>query len=64
MVQMAMAVKPLLGIIPPKPTSWNPKELFGLAAVGNHFRHLGEKLFYDLDEAHDHELGGLFRRMV
>jgi phytoene dehydrogenase-like protein len=48
MVQMAMAVKPLLGTIPPKPTSWNPKELFGLASVGNHFRCLGEKLLYDL----------------
>ena len=48
MVQMAMAVKPLLGTIPPKPTSWNPKELFGLASVGNHFRRLGEKLLYDL----------------
>ena len=25
MVQMAMAVKPMLGLIPPEPTSWNPK---------------------------------------
>ena len=35
MVQMAMAVKPLLGMIPPEPTTWNPKDLFGLARVGN-----------------------------
>jgi len=48
MVQMAMAVKPLLGMIPPEPTTWNPKDLFGLAKVGNHMRGLGEKLFYDL----------------
>jgi phytoene dehydrogenase-like protein len=48
MVQMAMAVKPLLGIVPPEPTSWNPRELFGLASLGNHFRHLGETLFYHL----------------
>ena len=48
MVQMAMAVKPLLGMIPPEPTTWNPKDLFGLARVGNHFRGLGEKLLYDL----------------
>src|SRR5215472_15137053 len=48
MVQMAMAVKPLLGVVPPEPTSWNPKELFGLASVGNHFRELGEKLLYDM----------------
>jgi phytoene dehydrogenase-like protein len=48
MVQMAMAVKPLLGMIPPEPTTWNPKDLFGLAKVGNHFRGLGKKLLYDL----------------
>jgi len=48
MVQMAMAVKPMLGMIPPEPTTWNPKDLFGLATVGNHFRRLGEKLLYDL----------------
>ena len=48
MVQMAMAVKPLLAMIPPEPTSWYPGDIFGLARLGNHFRHLGEKLFYDL----------------
>ena len=48
MLQMAMAVKPLLATIPPEPTRWNPKDLFGLARLGNHFRCLGEKLFYDL----------------
>ncbi|MET0500492.1 MAG: NAD(P)/FAD-dependent oxidoreductase [Candidatus Binatia bacterium] len=48
MVQMAMAVKPLLGMIPPEPTTWNPRDLLGLARVGNHFRGLGEKLLYDL----------------
>jgi len=48
MVQMAMAVKPLLGMIPPDPTTWNPKDLLGLARLGNHFRGLGEKLLYDL----------------
>ena len=48
MVQLAMAVKPILGIVPPEPTSWNPKDLLGLAKVGNHFKRLGEKLLYDL----------------
>jgi phytoene dehydrogenase-like protein len=48
MGQMAMAVKPLLGMVPPEPTTWNPKDLFGLARVGHHFRGLGEKLLYDL----------------
>jgi phytoene dehydrogenase-like protein len=48
MVQMAMAVKPLLGIIPPQPASWNPRELLRLAGVGKHFHSLGAKLLYDL----------------
>lgn len=48
MVQMAMAVKPLLGIIPPEPTSLDPRELFGLASLGNRFRNLGENLLYAL----------------
>src|ERR1043165_2215181 len=48
MVHMAMAVKPLLAMIPPEPASWHPKNLFGLARLGNHFRRLGGKLFYDL----------------
>ncbi|HSK30855.1 MAG TPA: NAD(P)/FAD-dependent oxidoreductase, partial [Candidatus Limnocylindria bacterium] len=48
MVQMAMAVKPILGMIPPEPTTWSPKDLLGLAKVGSHFRGLGEKLLYDL----------------
>jgi phytoene dehydrogenase-like protein len=48
MGQMAMAVKPLLAMTPPKLSAWNPKDLFGLARLGAHFRGLGEKLFYDL----------------
>ncbi len=48
MVQMARAVKPLLGMIPPEPTTWNPKDLLGLARVGSHMRGLGEKLLYEL----------------
>jgi phytoene dehydrogenase-like protein len=46
MLQMAMAVKPLLGMIPPEPSSWNPIQLVRLAGVGRQFRGLGEKLFY------------------
>jgi phytoene dehydrogenase-like protein len=48
MVQLAMAVKPMLGIVPPEPTSWSPKELIGLANMGRQFRGLEEKLLYDL----------------
>jgi phytoene dehydrogenase-like protein len=48
MFQMAMAVKPMLGLVPPEPTSLNPKELLALANVGKHFTGLEERLFYDL----------------
>src|SRR3989338_239859 len=48
MVQMARAVKPLLGIVPPDPTSLSPGELLRLASLGKGFRRLGEKFFYDL----------------
>lgn len=48
MVQMAMAVKPILGMIPPEPTTLKPQDLFGLANVGKHFKGLGDKLLYDL----------------
>jgi phytoene dehydrogenase-like protein len=48
MVQIAMAIKPMLELVPPQPVSWNPRDLFGFAWVGNHFYNLGEKLFYEL----------------
>ena len=38
----------MLGMVPPEPTTWNPKDLFGLPKVGRHFRGLGEKLLYEL----------------
>ncbi|MGH7828131.1 MAG: phytoene desaturase family protein [Candidatus Binatia bacterium] len=48
MVQIAMAVKPLMNIVPPKPASWSPRELLRLAGLAKHFHGLGEKLLYDL----------------
>ncbi len=48
MVQMAMAVKPLLAMVPPEPTTWHPKDLLGIAKVASHFRALGEKRLYSL----------------
>ncbi|HJW83680.1 MAG TPA: NAD(P)/FAD-dependent oxidoreductase, partial [Anaerolineae bacterium] len=45
---MAMAVKPILGMVPPDPTSLAPKDLLGLLRLGGHFRHLGEERFYAL----------------
>ncbi|MGH8706080.1 MAG: phytoene desaturase family protein, partial [Burkholderiales bacterium] len=41
MHQMARAVKPLLGMVPPDPASLAPRELLGLARLASHFRSLG-----------------------
>ncbi|HEU4342817.1 MAG TPA: NAD(P)/FAD-dependent oxidoreductase [Candidatus Binatia bacterium] len=48
MIKIAMAIKPMLALTPPRPTSLNPRDLFGLFSVGNHFRKLGGNLLYDL----------------
>jgi phytoene dehydrogenase-like protein len=48
MHHMAMAVKPILSIVPPDPTSLSPKDLMGLARLGRHAQGLGEKHFYAL----------------
>ncbi|MGH7568280.1 MAG: phytoene desaturase family protein [Gemmatimonadales bacterium] len=48
MHHMAMAVKPILGMVPPDPTSLSPKELLALAKLGAHFRGLGEEKFHAL----------------
>src|SRR5690606_8856925 len=37
MYQMAKAVKYILGIRPPDPTSFNPRELIALLKLGKHF---------------------------
>ncbi len=48
MVQLAYAVKPLLGMVPPDPTSLRPRELGRLLRVARHFRGLGADRFYAL----------------
>jgi phytoene dehydrogenase-like protein len=48
MYQLAFAVKPILGIVPPDPTSLNPKDLLSLARIGKHFQDLGAEQFYAL----------------
>jgi len=45
---MAKAVKYILGVIPPDPTTLNPKDLLGLAGVGRHFLGLDEEKLYTL----------------
>src|SRR5205823_4531751 len=48
MVQMAQAVKPLLGMMPPDPTSLRPGDLKGLLKLGRHLRSLGREQFHAL----------------
>ncbi|MGH7566250.1 MAG: phytoene desaturase family protein, partial [Gemmatimonadota bacterium] len=43
MQRMAMAVKPILGMSPPDPASWHPKDLLAMGRLAKHFRDLGEK---------------------
>jgi phytoene dehydrogenase-like protein len=43
---MAMAVKPIIGMIPPDPTSLSPRDLRGLLKVGTHFQSLSAKHFH------------------
>ena len=46
MHHMAMAVRPILGMIPPDPTSMAPSDLAGLLKLGGHFRSLGAERFH------------------
>ncbi|HEV8264701.1 MAG TPA: NAD(P)/FAD-dependent oxidoreductase [Gemmatimonadales bacterium] len=48
MHHMARAVKPILGMVPPDPTSLSPKDLFALMRLGRHFRGLGGERFHAL----------------
>lgn len=48
MVHMAKAVKPILGLIPPDPTTLSPKDLKGMLQLGRHLRSIGTDKFYAL----------------
>src|SRR5688572_952613 len=48
MQHMAMAVKPILGMVPPDPASMSPGDLKGLLKLGGHFRSLGAERFHAL----------------
>jgi phytoene dehydrogenase-like protein len=48
MYHMARAVKPLLGMIPPDPTSLSPGDLKGMLKLGGHLRSLGAARFQAL----------------
>lgn len=45
---MAKAVKYILDLVPPDPTSLNPKELYKLVKLAKHFLNIGEDHFYTL----------------
>jgi len=48
MHHMAHAVKPIIGMMPPDPTSLSPRELWGLVKLGKHFRDIGAERFHAL----------------
>ncbi|MBI4512712.1 MAG: NAD(P)/FAD-dependent oxidoreductase [Gemmatimonadetes bacterium] len=48
MAQIAFAVKPLLGMVPPDPTSLDPRELRGVLRLGRYFQRLGDEKFFAL----------------
>jgi phytoene dehydrogenase-like protein len=48
MHHMAMAVKPIIGMVPPDPASLSPSDLKGLFQLGGHFRSLGGERFHAL----------------
>ena len=48
MQHMALAVKPILGMVPPDPASLSPSDLGGLLKLGSHFRSLGAERFHAL----------------
>jgi phytoene dehydrogenase-like protein len=48
MHHMAMAVKPILGMVPPDPTSLAPSDVRGLLELGGHFRSLGAERVHAL----------------
>jgi phytoene dehydrogenase-like protein len=48
MQHMGMAVKPILGMVPPDPASLAPSDLKGMLKLGGHFRSLGAERFHAL----------------
>ncbi|MCI0446648.1 NAD(P)/FAD-dependent oxidoreductase, partial [bacterium] len=48
MYHMAVMVKPILGMTPPRVGSFKPSEVMRLAGLGKHFRKTGEEYIYDM----------------
>ena len=64
MHHMAQAVKPILSMIPPDPTSLSPRDLLGLLELGTPFPEPGPRALPRALQAHDDELGRLSGRVV
>ena len=45
---LAMAVKPIISMVPPDPTTLKPRDLMGMLKLGKHFRELGAQQFHAL----------------
>ncbi len=48
MARMAKAIKPLLRMVPPDPTSFHPRDVMNLLRLSRYAAHLSEKEFYQL----------------
>ncbi|UCF21565.1 MAG: NAD(P)/FAD-dependent oxidoreductase [Gemmatimonadota bacterium] len=48
MYHLAFAVKPILGIVPPDPTSRSPRDMLAFLRLGKHFRDLGGEQMHAL----------------
>jgi phytoene dehydrogenase-like protein len=48
MYHMAKAVRPILAMIPPDPTSLSPNDLRGMLKFGTYFQNLGDETFHNL----------------
>ncbi|MGC8855483.1 MAG: phytoene desaturase family protein [Anaerolineae bacterium] len=48
MARIAKAIKPLLSMVPPDPSSFHPRDLLGLLKLGKYARSLSEKEFYQI----------------
>lgn len=48
MHHMALAVRPILSMVPPDPSSMTPRDLMALGKLGKHFHDLGEERFHAL----------------
>jgi phytoene dehydrogenase-like protein len=46
MARAAKAIKPVLGLVPPDPSSMSPRDLFGLLKLGKYAKSLSEKELY------------------